>query len=140
MHDHRRAAVVEFAHDVGPQLPQDIEQVFQRPLPHARRAVEAVRSVAQANHRGQEPHGSAAAGHIEIGLQNRRMAVAAVDANRSADGIVMDFDAQFAQGVDHDPRVFALELPRSVESPSASAAQTKARLVMLFDPGGQTVA
>ena len=30
--------------------------------------------------------------------------------------------------------------PRSVDLPLASAAQTSARLVMLFDPGGRTVA
>ena len=51
---------------------------------------------------------------------------------------VLDLDTKPSEAINHHPRVFTVEPPVSVETPSASAAQTSARFVILFDPGGRT--
>ena len=51
--------------------------------------------------------------------------------------IVLDGHAQLPQSLDHHPGVVAVQAPARIDSPSAKAAQTRARFVMLFDPGGR---
>jgi len=58
--------------------------------------------------------------------------------NRHDVPALFDLQAEPAQRFDHHLSVFAVEGARSMDVPSASAAQISARFVMLLDPGGRS--
>ena len=53
---------------------------------------------------------------------------------------MLDGDAQPPQGLDHHPRILAVERAVRTLGPSAIAAMISARLVRLFEPGTRTTA
>ena len=125
---------------VGAQLRERVEQVAHRARPQRRRTVQHDGAVAQRRHREHEPRGRPG----QPGVQDR-----AVDrwAPRRLPVTVTDG----APGPSRSPtpsscrqrqhRLGVVGQQHAVEPrarPSASAAQTSARLVMLFDPGGRT--
>ena len=137
-HD-RRAAVAGFALRVRAELPQRIEQIANRPLAHPRDAVEPERAVPERHQRREKPHRRAAVGTEQVGFDRRNPAGRArrppAFGRRRCDATAIPSSPSAAIIT----RVSSLSsAPRSVDAPSASAAHTSARLVMLFDPGGRT--
>ena len=138
--DNRRAAVVVLAPGIGAELVEGVEQIADRPLAHAGDAVEAERAVAERRQRGEEADRRAAVGDRTGRLRARESGRRAVDDERACPSsrrlrLAIPSGARLSIIT----RVSSLSsAPVSVETPSASAAQTRARLVMLFDPGGRT--
>ncbi len=139
MHDHRRAAVAVLAGGMRAQLIERLEQIADRPLAHPLDAVEPKRAVAECRERGQKPDRRAAVGTEQLGFQRGNLAARPVDDQRACRTSCDSTSMPSRPSPSIITRVSSLSsAPVSVETPSANAAQTRARFVMLFDPGGRT--
>ena len=126
---------------VAPESPQAMRA---SPRSDARAsAVPSSRYVPRPNrqHRGEEADGGAAIGHIQVGPANRQTPPAAsdTDADRCRGSCSTLTPSRRSASI--ITRVSSLSsTPVNSDSPTARAAQTSARLVMLFEPGGRIVA
>jgi hypothetical protein len=88
-------------------LPQRFEQVFDGPLRHPGRTLEAESAIGKCNHRRQKPHRRSAVGHKQIAFGCRNLPAATHDSQRAAAVVHSNRDPQPLQGPDHDLRIFA---------------------------------
>ncbi len=151
-HHHRRTARPQLTLYVGPELTECVEQVLNWPLAHAGVAVEPEEALADREHRREEADRGATVADVEIersacrfrqvcattlsgGLrpplasQVPLILMVAEDSSESTRSPKRRSDSTIA-------RVSSLSsAPVSVDSSSASAAQMRARFVMLLEPG-----
>ena len=101
----------EFTFDVDTELRQRLNEMRDRPLPHALVAVEPVLAVAERTERRQESNARPAVFQPEVGFLGRRFPAAAGDFHRAVFDVVRDGNAQTIQAFHHDARVITGENP-----------------------------
>jgi hypothetical protein len=134
----RRIACVAGVFDLGADRVQGVDQVADRPLVHARHAVQRVVAADHGQRRRQRTDRGAGIAHEQVGLVVRQMAAAAVhDVGAFVELLPLDAERMQAPSM---TRVSS-EASRSwmVVVPSASAASSSVRFEMLFEPGRRTV-
>ena len=123
----------------APKLIERVEQIADRPLAHPRDAIEPKRAMPERDERREKADRRAAVGAEQLGFQRGNPAARALRRPASARRRATRRRCPARPRPSIITRVSSLSsAPVSVEVPSASAAQTSARFVMLFDPGGRT--
>jgi len=108
--DQRRATGLGLAGDAGAERSQRVDQVANRPLVHARRAVQSIPTRSGGGQQGgEEANRGAAVAHVDLGLGRVDAAAAADEVDRSGRRIVSHVEPQSSEPRDHDARVVAVE-------------------------------
>jgi hypothetical protein len=108
MNGQRRKTGIAGVTQVGTDLQQAIDQVADRPFVHARDAGQAIVPARQGQCGGQRPDRGAGISHEQVGILDRKHAVAALDAPCIA-AQRRNANADFLQGIEHHERVVGVE-------------------------------
>ena len=137
--DHRRTAVPGRAARLPAELRQPIEQILDRPLPHAGGAVDAELTAPETERGNEEPHRGPGVADVQIGAFSRDGATAAGDDEALGVRVFPHLDPELPPRLGHVMGIVAEQ--HAVEcglARRASAAISSARLVILFEPGTRT--
>ena len=135
----RQAARDAVRLDLGAERPQRIVQLAHRPGAQRRVAVDHYRPVGEGGEGGDEPRRRAGQTGVRDAPVRGRIRPPLPVTTTTPVAALLDVDAEVRRGSAASPTVSSPSGTLvSLLSPSASAAATRARLAMLFDPGTVT--